>query len=747
MDQNVCERYRSELLIDKRTKLACNQYRKFFEIIFPLPSMFEQFLLPGTKDKTVELAKKIFSRLEFTLNCPIPNEYSMNLLSIENSTYDIASPHYIAQDHYIHSIYLYITGIYLFFNHSIIHEQIISQFDDCITNSTNPFSSPKDRKILAMINSWKYFSLYHDLGYALEKPLTKNKKINQRSDLNTSFFENYNLIDKHISYELSIKLLSHYLLLCIVLQQSYKKLQDIEKSIPIHKWKRVGNEKEILEKSAVVQLMDEYSEYTCLYNITNYRSFNALLPGYDIDKAVIVVYKSNGEICAIKTSNYTFYHLDSFLGDILDQDKINFIGSYENADTSYYCQYYLRNLQEISEFSLQKTQIWNRKAELDSVLEEIINSNPNLSSFFTKDSNINQLHYEIYTYIRKNISESEVYDSSDDKCLNIVHSNNIKKAIKNTVDLKMSAYIDALFKDKLLTDNEIISEINELKKRIDSISEEEIKEKLKTSHERNMSTINTLWRCTKRLALEYRKMFSIIDIKMIKVIPSDGIIEFFPLSMRQVYRSRKRGINYYKDIIKKNMRFINAEMQELGFITSQQSEDVFLSYQNPNICYDHGIVSATLLGNTLIMYSIISNSPSLDSLIINRNIFNNEIDLVFKTSLFSMLVHNIYGHYYTNSTGNIYLQKLNKNAFSYLGALSDCFQFWNRSRQYNPAEYESPDTYYSGDTDLNIINNIIVLSFKSRNIQSEIQNRKENLSKYLHDANKIIQLKVEESSN
>ncbi len=142
------------------------------------------------------MARDILLRLCYESNFPPIYELLLNLLKMEEKISADNESEYMGRDHFIHLVNLYLLGIYLFFYNAEFHKGVTDQFH--MNRSAKSHEGVKFHKLKDALSSWKYFVLYHDLAYPLERFSPKNGAVNYKiSDPSLKlfsakeFFENF----------------------------------------------------------------------------------------------------------------------------------------------------------------------------------------------------------------------------------------------------------------------------------------------------------------------------------------------------------------------------------------------------------------------------------------------------------------------------------------------------------------------------------------------------------------------------
>lgn len=757
MNTNICERILNEMLIEKTTTYAQDAFRVYYEMMFPSHDLFVKFLRPNTQELTTKMAKELFARLQFSLLCPIPHEYSDSLLYVESDTNNV-SDDFFPQDHYVHSIYVYVIGIYLFFNHESIHELILAQIAS--PTECGPRSNITFEKVRMFITSWTYFSLYHDIGYVFEKPLEKSGEVRKRANLPLSFFEKYTQCEDYISYELALKSFSRLFLADTIFRLSKRTLIEELDTIPVEKkmWRRL-TEDNVYQKVDMISSLTAMYDFTCLHNISTYRNLKVLSPFLSKSRYVAIVYDAHDEPIALKavlSEDVAFFGSGKCDFSVSNFETIEQIGDAGASEFSLHCKYFFPDLQGNVEAALKKSPIRHFKEYIPEAFEHMRSDNSPLFSFFTRKSSLSDMHYAIYKHLRERIP-FDSFESSFLERTDSISKSIIKSALSSVIDKKAKGFLDTLKIDSMLSEDDLKGAFEGIGALFSDIDAEDIVEVIRGAQKHDIDSHKTLFDCIYRVQKEFSNILTSKDT-FVKTDEKTKKVSMIPMNTSRRGKNKNGGLVGCEDakrLFFDNMkRSLKPRLEMLGFLTSKQKTENFLSY-SPSYAYiDHGICSAAILANVLASYSVIGDNCTSDGSLETfsfpffadetKQAIASEILRVENTSLFSILIHNVYVSAYSEQTGNRYLQDIQKDAFSYFSSLCDNLQYWNRNHQHNPAIHDTPYSYYAGDCDMKIRNNKIIITCKTPNLLSTVNARKNSLEEYMLDANTLIILKVEE---
>ena len=144
-------------------------YNRLHSRMFPDSEIFIEFLTAQNIDRQYESAEHIIQRLCYFSNFP-PSYYAMmDVVCVEHFQKDgiSSADNHIPRDHFLHLVFLYLLGIYIFFYDALFYSKIVDsnrfERDDTVLGNNIEYSCLKD-----FISEWKYFCLFHDVGYTPE---------------------------------------------------------------------------------------------------------------------------------------------------------------------------------------------------------------------------------------------------------------------------------------------------------------------------------------------------------------------------------------------------------------------------------------------------------------------------------------------------------------------------------------------------------------------------------------------------
>lgn len=292
-------------------------YNKLFYRIFPCKDDFIFFLQAQSSDKQYEFAERIVHHLCYTSNYP-PSFFAVkDIICVEHYQQELTfrTDRYIPRDHFIHLVYLYLLGIYIYFYNSEFYMRI---------NNSNRFERgrsnhnyPKIDCVKDFISEWKYFCLYHDIGYVPEIFSNRSKIRNANTafqnlrrrpnDFHSSLSKKDSL--KQLSFFSAIEILSRVIVAEFIIDYSgdnneHSKMFNNFRSSPIVLLKE-GIKKDLEKVTEDVE--NSFSHLIKLEKVFSNACLKPLLPVLGIDNIVIIgVNKITGEVAFV---SYTLNHI------------------------------------------------------------------------------------------------------------------------------------------------------------------------------------------------------------------------------------------------------------------------------------------------------------------------------------------------------------------------------------------------------------------------------------------------------
>ena len=688
----------SELFEEKKVNCHHEMYLLLFNTIWPRSKNFEQFLSSSEISLKTEYAKKIYEDFAFINNVFLPSFTILNVLNDQYHDLSCTDAGYISQDHVIHSINLYVFGIYLFFNSSKIHKKILNS-----QNNDSIYSRIKD-----FVIKWQIFSLYHDVGYYFEDSKMIFKKVDEYNNIFDYILKNF--ISRHISKTFTFKALAERH--CYLLDNAFL-------NNDIGPWYDTNGNKTTTTK--VKEKIKNFVNAVCIDSITSDEDFSQVLPLLNNKEHLITVYNEHGNCILLlirKRFNVrtAFYKNSSLVGDLLIDGILN------TTNPKYTYRYYL--------LDIQNDAFWDKAISEPIVRDDIYSQLPqNLATNISMNSDsIQELFFAINDWILAELSldgseEIVIYKRNYEICL--------KDSFVNVITEKIKEYLKekTLDNDSLL--DAIIQILNICKKggnhgKIFN----EIRETAAKLYEQHYATTHNF---NGFFSEQYKDLStsSIVkkDSDLLSIIAkTDDNIVTNPFAHDD---ENDFHVALYTKI--SNLATsLNINLNELK------------QYHPPYAFQDHGVMSAGLLfqfacfSHDLKMYCKNNNR-----LILGWNFsYSDEtsfLDLCAE-SIFSVLLHNIYNKQSAPSFGIDYCYVINKNPFSFFCTFFDTIQKWGRPKKVNLSRTILPiNNLLEDEFDIDISEGNICIKCLKCNIE-KIQEIIQNSESFLPGISQLIEV-------
>lgn len=737
----------SQMIENKRVAIASEVFEKYYSEIFPYADGFLYLLQPHNSEELTEEAKKLFERLAFSLQCPEPFDFPLALLSMESRTREL-SDKYFHQDHYVHSVYLYMLGIYLFFNHQGFHKIITEQDITEKYNSTKSYSQAE--RVREFVRDWKYFSLYHDIGYVFEKPLDKDGNIIGTSSLSPQFFSAFFDFRHTIAYDLTMKAFSRFIIYsCIrarstdTLQDMINNIQGVDDLVGVHlgessKGSPVQDLRRLIEDNKSI------ADYKRLAYVHSYNDFRVIDTFFGERDYAVAILNSNNELCALKLCpkehNVAYYNNSKINASI---ECLNELETQE-LETEYTYAVFGDISDSAYKVHLENLRLSAREDDMPACIKNVYDSLGTIIRFSLAQGQLLDSHFNVY----KKLKERVPYSKLSESFLTEVITREKKRGYEifcKVVQNQTQGILETITEESLWDKDGFKQAIKTIKAGFRDLRCEDVSREVAQMSASDDKKEDILFHCIQTIYNEYCNLlawetedFSIADNK----------ITIYPFKYLEENNASEEINALYRDVVKS----ITQNLKNLSFLKADESIQQFLNYTTEHGYIDHGIASGALLSYVISQYvnlaqddtsALFTYAFSGSSEGVKTSI-QNEFVRVNGNSVFAILVHNIYGNRYKKECGNRYMQDVEINAFSYFAALCDNLQIWNRPHQYNPGIHNAPFSWFITESDIEVHDNLLYITCLTNNLQSTQQKLKGGLDEYLLGASDLIRLSLTE---
>lgn len=716
----------NELFEKKRVKFHCTLYNHFYWKIWPCEEQFKLFLLAGDPSMKLDYAKKVYEHMQTCCDIILPAYYMNNVISIQMKKL-VDNHKYVPQDHVIHSVYVYILGVYLFFNVPLLFQKLMEKQErnQSIYQKTDRF-----------INNWQLFALYHDIGYYLEANMDNTGYYGEDAE---AVKEEYDKLCNRILYHSVLRSTAKLISLIALLYRSNRSfhLSDFENQT------LVGFHTSA-EENNLTRVLSKYEGATELKDVTSYAGFQCF-HGLFCDKTYLIAIENEygavmGLVIVANSKIDKLFHRKHQLEWIdtkQDWDTMEFLLSLPDT---WKCRFYLPTVEKTVEDAVPITYrklVFEFYDDLPLKLHEQF-------SFIQGDQSLRQCVQNIYEWLHEKTfryADSNSFENSREIFIDSM-SQHYKTALKERINLLLETQLDGSVLehsnlDKVL-DNFFKSSqkkcnFTTLLKEIQIVATEKFNASDGVS-QNILSYCGTAYAALTQSLLKPKDSEQVLDWKALSFIKASKTT----LSMDIFAHDQESTTERFEKALYQNIRQ-QAERLNIEF-------EQLISYTPDYTNCDHGLASAAMLyqaaavRNALLEYTQKRKDMRL---IWNQKVRlpdDRKIMLEDASSVvFSVLLHNIYSGK-EKSYGISYKQNIDTNPFCYFCAFCDVLQVWNRPKQIDYAQAGLPQKHFlNGDFDLRVLDGKILfecsaedaVALKEKILESEI---------YLPGCSRLIQI-------
>ncbi len=758
-------------------------FNRLHSRMFPDSDEFIEFLSAQSIDRQYESAERIIQRLCYCSNFP-PSYYAlMDVVCVEHyQKSGISDAHgHIPRDHFLHLVFLYLLGIYVFFYDAEFYSKIVdcNRFERDSTSLGNiEFSCIKD-----FISEWKYFCLFHDVGYTPEilgnkSYRTKKEKAEIQKTLKSSsggykasFEKNETL--KQITYWGTIEILSKLIFSWIVITNSEELVS------PEHKvFKRFQRQKLLHYHEDVSPITPfEFNEFPpdCITGrfldrrVCSNQCLKQLFPVFGIDSiSVIGIDKESGQLSFVfftgKDGHREFVfteqagseaELNSFFSSpkmILFDDylPVHYEFKYILTGDDGRFNDYLKMLGITDYFPSvcsQLNEVFGCAYKEIRCEEQFLDFSFVLFSWLCRQIDRSYYDTPLEGYLDKQKFSFDKYDqesiTSELSKRHAIISQRILNSIRK-------------YKDELRDIcNSLLSQ--EIKKLLDPVCDFSSLEEMIEKHTSNYFS------CVAKISNDVRKK-TIFKEQLEQTIREKiqeeiDVMELFSHLYVQVKSTLSKSESWFEyDFIEstvKKPQFLEACIsKKLRSQMGMSIEEVEKEYElRHGITVDHGIASACYTASIFYCYrcaleeaktpqerlllSILLDIPGrIEDSRVN---YISDYDHVFTSVLYAIFTHNLYpSHFMEESKGRKYKTKMT-DPFSYLALLCDSLQDWNRPKNLHPAWMDSaPIMKASEEFNIEVSESGIIISDSATKSSDWIGQNINGLSDFLYSINAYL---------
>ena len=638
-------------------------------------------------------------------------KYNSSLYELYNTLIDLEEVNlvetddaFITRDHSVHSVNIYLLGLYLYFSFGIFNKQIKSYFSSSVfkhiysyDNSTNVF--------LSFFNCWAIFSLNHDIGYPLEVLIDNDGNIKYSSQ--TKIIDNLNLMTDKIANEFSLNEIVFFVGLQVILKTSNEDLIDNL------------NEVELSIVKDINKL--DITEYTRLNNIISYNIFDYYKSAFTFSKMCFIVnnHKTLEKYLCYSVNNVLYQF--SFNSKSVKEISEEFLKDPQFDVDFYYPKKFFNN---IIKTNLSKFKSYEK--DIVSASSELLSETTISFAGIVDEASYIEFLYDIYTKIKSNLHD-EVRAPTKEYYNKYLLSFNefIKEKIFTSLsNFKLNINYETPIKDVLF---------NWYSKLAESINspDEQKEDVVKFLKQEGTNTSFNLKPLFIRIKSQY----------------TDALAQYKESCFLK-QENNKISFKDYSPVFKKFMQeFVNGYgtlCVDSGLIDNIDKIASVMSYHPNHSLFDHGLASCLLTLENYFKISVINDYNK--SFFFRRHNIDIPSSKVFTTATYSILVHNIYTSFWNelSSKKNI-KHSLIKNPFVYFCLFCDNLQIWDRPYRVNQGKIElNAPSLSSKDISIIPTKNKLCIQCISLEAEKIVSNFQKDLDDYLKDASKLISLNISE---
>lgn len=689
-----------ELLENKTVAFQPELYRMYFHKIFPDSREFSTFLTTSSDQKRLESAMRILDRLNFCSNFPIVEDVYANLVRSETEKLSGKDDSHVGQDHFVHTVNLYILGIYLFFNHPVFHGRLIDYFFDKRQRESE-LETRKQLAVKSFLSAWKYYVCSHDIGYPLESLVDQNGQIQDARF--RPFMQQYAHLHEYQAYGMTLKMMAKLIFCLYLFQNARQTLRKINcgsnESLDGQWLDRAESPETRYSLSSVIELSG-CGDYVRLEFVQSYEGIKMLMPLIDFSNVVILIRDVDGEPIVLNyfkegSGKRTWISAERQPFSDVQLRNIRLFGSDEFPANGYSCTYFVKDPMARLKEQLEKIDVGDYCESWSELAESYFTCRHKLFVDLSNDEEENEgVVYKIYRDILRRFPHSKLKAGFLD-----LWEEEKKSAISPKLRGQILGIITSVIQNLDFQDVPKSSWRSHIEENISMTLEEnwEVLCGEGTVEDRismEIQSLNTMLNILYKKVEEYFKQLpELISMRKEAGDEEPSIIECDLLGLNM---SNSKGGRTEAALCGGLLEQVEKKLHVEHFLRQEQNLEDFLCYRRDHSCFDHGIISATLLLSTIVNYCSVSerlveeDSVFLLAWDIEPKSLTRKLEekstLLLVDAIYTILVHNLYPSVYRARVGNELLHGLGKNPFSYFGLLCDSLQLWDRVQQIKPAE-------------------------------------------------------------
>ena len=714
-------------------------YEKWFAKIWGCPELFESFLKLASTQSQKTVAQDIVRQMSSLSSFTIPQSVFANLVEVEHQGDDWG---WINQDHAVHSVNVYICGIYLFFFYQPLKQQLLRYF--LKLGGKSQHEAPIDEAISTAIQCIRIAALYHDVGYVLERTVNPKGYFDAKSGMPLDDLMAYEMFEQEVLYEIAKKAISRVLFAQAMIGQSRDKLTN---ELVKNNWIQDGTQWMQLQLGVsmrgdeVKAALNSMADTVELKYISSWEGMKYLIPYLSCEDVLVIVKDSELRpvaICHGLHSNPMVYYRKNLQ---MDREMLSHIGELKPIELNKYgvtLTYYIRN----TDVPLPR-ELHHLKESIVQISRHCRNRfSSNFELLFDEDT-IPQLLYKISEWIERKVPLDCLCGATSK---HRTHQKEIDNQLITRLYHERAAKVLNGQKMEVLDPESQVEKLGEAF--LEEIQKTEFLSDLYQAYNR-ISNTDPDTTCDDQLrecvVIVYGTLQEIVKLgkqrNPVIEVNKGGKSKDRKVTFRGLDKNRFNGIVSVEQLFQR----LEHNLSALGL----KWEDIE-SYKPYHNFYDHGKVSAGLLIEGYGIYSSVMEKMG-DSAFFrcvwqtpeDMQALNKKYELSTEIveAIFAVLMHNIWVNSDSNPSGLKFIHDLSVNAMSYYLAFCDTLQFWDRDKLFDPAKQRQPEaTYYGKDFDIGIDKNRIIVRCRTDGVKDRLSSKLRGMDDFLKDANSMLKV-------
>ncbi len=686
------KRLLSELFLQKEVSCSQNEYRQLYYRIWPCEEYFKEFLLCTNTDLKIEYGKKIYESLRAFDDFFLPKFIVNNVLELQFSKLVDNVDGYVPQDHFIHCINLYITGIYLFFNVPILHKKLLLKAT---------MKKPLYERIDSFIWKWRLFAFYHDVGYCFESNIDAQgnatpRIIDQIKEYDTFYIQ---LLFEYVTRSVARTLTT----ISLVKNTTVTFNLDVFPPTSTAIWgdengleydiNKLYHELEYFEGSKAVDGLQFEAIFANFSKILDNQEYLILiLNEEEMLVGLVAKYKNEAE--------RIYLALES---------QINLARAYYGADSKqlirkldskYAWRCCIRNIDDII-FDHIPIEYKDLAKKFDSKLPRSLQTD---LSYMTSAYDVSQCYFKVYQWLSskaasfldeaKQISEHEVFKINSYEIYMAVINDYLSAHIQNYIK-NWSGEIDDL--------KSLLPQIgkNMAKKTVVDQLSRDIQQTVVQQYDSEAGIHYDIYQYYKQTYFKllrekvYNKPNPVCVSKKPSLNDTLDALRLFKIDKdEKIHHSLfSHGTSSFEtelySLLQDHAHALDVKLQDL----------TAFSWDHSNC--DHGLISAGILFQAIVFAQHLVSENTIQTAWCGNNGQRKSLECAcpedYSDVVFAVLLHNVYTKKFAPVHGVDYHHNINKDAFSFFCAFCDTLQKWNRPKQIDYSKAGLPINHYLGE--------------------------------------------------